>query len=215
VTDSPERPLVLTYSPTPAAARALAALLMLDDRLAEAVRTTSEPTLGQIRLKWWHDAIAGLDSGPSPAEPVLETVARDVVAAGVTGEEVAVLAEAWSELLTDDLDAAALERFAVRGRVLFEAAGRIAGAGDGDPLVLAGEGWALADLAQGLRDAGEAAMARAAAQVRLDAALRLQWSRGGRALGAMAHLARLDLAGSRTGSPRRVLRLLWHRFTGR
>ncbi len=215
VSGNPERALVLTYAPTACAARALAALLALDDRLAETVRTTSEPMLGQIRLKWWHDALVALDGAPPPAEPVLEAVAREVVAVGVSGDDLAAIAEAWSELLGPELDAAAVERFGERGRVLFEAAGRIAGVAAGDPLAAAGRGWALADLAKGLSDPQAAGLVRKAASAALDAALRQRWSRNGRALGAMAHLARLDLAGSRVGSPRRVGRLLWHRFTGR
>lgn len=212
----PERALVLTYAPRPAAGRALAALLTLDDRLGETVRSTSEPMLGQIRLKWWYDALVALDGAPPPGEPVLEGVARDVLAHGVKGEEVAAIAEAWAELLGGELDTDALDRFAARGGALFELAGRVSGAAAGDPLRLAGEGWALADLAHGLSDATEAAKARSLAEARLTEALRQRWSRNARALGALAHLARLDLAGDTAkGSPRRVGRLLWHRLTGR
>lgn len=213
--EDPERGLVLAYAPSVAAARALAALLALDDRLAETVRTTSEPMLGQIRLKWWQEAIAGLDSAASPAEPVLQTLQRDVIAFGVSGADVARIAEAWGEVLGEELDDAAIARFAMRGRALFEAAGRVAGAGQGEAVGLAGEGWALADLAQGLSDAAEIARVRDAASAALVTALAGRWHRNERALGAMAHLARLDLAGVPRGSPRRVGRALWHRMTGR
>lgn len=210
----PERSLVLRYAPTEAAARGMAALLLLDERLGEAVRTTSEPMLGQIRLKWWHDALIALDDAPPPAEPVLQAIADEVVVRGVAGREVAAIAEAWGTVLEAELDEDALTRFARRGSVMFELAGRIAGV-RGDPVAAAGAGWAIADLACGLSDAAEVARARAAAGVALDRALAVRWSRNGRALGAMAHLARLDLAGSAVGSPRRVGRLLWHRATGR
>ena len=211
----PERVVVLTYSPAKAAARALAALLALDDRLAETVRTTREPMLGQIRLKWWFDALTALDSAPPPGEPVLEAVAQDVLTQGVAGKEVAAIAEAWGEVLGTELDDVALDRFAKRGRVLFELAGRVAGAAASDPLGAAGEGWALADLADGLSEEREARAARVRAEALLTQTAGLRWSRNGRALGAMAHLARMDLAGSAKGSPRRVGRLLWHRMTGR
>jgi phytoene synthase len=210
----PERALVLTYAPTVRAAAALTALLALDDRLAQTVRSTSEPMLGQIRLKWWSDALAALDTEPVPAEPVLEGLAAQLLPLGVRGAEVAGIAEAWGELLGGELDAAALERFAARGGLLFALAGRAAGAGDGW-LDRAGRGWALADLAMGLSDVGEANLARGRASDMLESTLSQRWSRNARALGAMAHLARLDLAGSRIGSPRRVGRLLWHRLTGR
>lgn len=211
----PERALVLAYSPDATAARALAALLALDDRLAETVRTTTEPMLGQIRLKWWYDALTALDGAVPLAEPVLIAVASDVLPNGIAAGELAAMADGWGELLGDVLDEAVLHRFAVRGRVLFAAAGRLAGADVNDPLGRAGEGWALAGLVQGLSDTGEVELARRMAGDALAEACAVRWSRNGRALGAMAQLARLDLAGSPVGSPRRVGRALWHRMTGR
>lgn len=211
----PERRMILSYAPGTASRRGLAALLALDDRLAETVRTTTEPMLGQIRLQWWHDALSKLDTAPPPAEPVLEGVADDVLGNGVTGAAVADIAQAWQVVLQDELDAAGLKAFALRGSRLFELAGRLAGASPDDPLMLAGEGWALADLAGGLSDPGEVAAARMIAEQALAGAVAVRWSRNGRALGAMAHLARLDLAGVPFGSPRRTGRALWHRLTGK
>lgn len=211
----PERRLILAYAPTTAAGQALAALLALDDKLADTVRSTTEPMLGQIRLQWWHDALEKLDAGAPPAEPVLEGVARDVLCEGVTGVMAAGIAEAWQALLQEELDAATLKAFARRGAVLFDLAGRLAGASPGDPLALAGEGWALADLADGLSDPGEKAAARMIAEQALVKATAATWSRNGRALGAMAHLARMDLDGVPVGVPRRTGRALWHRLTGK
>lgn len=211
----PERRLILTYAPSVAVRRGLAALLMLDDKLAETVRSTTEPMLGQIRLQWWSDALVKLDSAPPPAEPVLEAIARDVLRDGVTGVALAEIAQAWQALLQEELQAAEFKAFAQRGARLFELAGRLAGAAPGDPLMLAGEGWALADLADGLSDPGERAAARMIAERALTEACATKWSRNGRALGAMAHLARLDLAGVPVGAPRRTGRALWHRLTGK
>lgn len=211
----PERRVVLSYAPSAAAGRGLAALLTLDDKLAETVRSTTEPMLGQIRLQWWHDALVKLDTAAPPAEPVLESMARDVLLDGVTGAAAAEIAQAWQAVLQEELDAAGLKAFAMRGARLFELAGKLAGASPGDPLALAGEGWALADLARGLSDPGEVAAARMIAEQALAQATAARWSRNGRALGAMAHLARLDLAGVPFGSPRRTGRVLWHRISGR
>lgn len=211
----PERRMILAYAPGAAAGQALASLLALDDKLAETVRTTTEPMLGQIRLQWWHDALEKLDSAPPPAEPVLEAVARDILRDGVTGAAAAEIARAWQALLQEELDTAGLKAFAQRGARLFELAGALAGASPEDPLTLAGEGWALADLANGLSDPREAAGARMIAEQALAEATAARWSRNGRALGAMAHLARLDLAGVPFGSPRRTGRALWHRLTGK
>ena len=211
----PERRMILSYAPTAAAGRGLAALLTLDDKLAETVRSTTEPMLGQIRLQWWHDALVKLDTAPPPAEPVLESISQDVVRDGVTGATAAEIAQAWQALLQTELDAVELKAFALRGARLFELAGVLADASPDDPLALAGEGWALADLAGGLSDPGEAAAARMIAEQALAQATAVKWSRNGRALGAMAHLARLDLEGVPFGSPRRTARALWHRLTGR
>lgn len=210
-----ERRLVLTYMPTPAAAAALAALFALDDKLAETLRTTSEPMLGQIRMQWWQDALTKLDSAPPPPEPVLQGIARDVLRDGVTGAEVGQIVDGWRVLLEPELDEAALRTHGERGQALFSLAGRMAGAAASDPLVQAGEGWALADLSGKLSDPAEAGAARGMAEAALVEAGSARWSRQGRALGAMALLARMDLAGVPVGSPKRTLRALWHRMTGR
>jgi phytoene synthase len=210
-----ERRLMLTYAPSPEARAALAALLALDDKLAETLRTTSEPILGQIRMQWWRDALVRLDAAPPLPEPVLQGIARDVLANGVTGAEVAGIVDGWQLLLQTELDAAALNEYGERGARLFVLAGRVAGAGRGDPLALAGKGWALADLAGKLSDPAEAAAAQEIAQMALSEACAVRWSRNGRALGAMAHLARMDLAGVQPGTPKRTGRALWHRITGR
>lgn len=210
-----ERRLVLTYMPTAAAAAALAALFTLDDKLAETLRTTSEPMLGQIRMQWWQDALAKLDSAPPPPEPVLEGIVRDVLRDGVTGAEVGQIVEGWRVLLEAELDEAALRTHGARGRTLFALAGRVAGAAATDPLERAGEGWALADLSVKLSDLAEAAASRRMAELALAEACSARWSRNGRALGAMAQLARMDLAGVGIGAPQRTLRALWHRMTGR
>jgi phytoene synthase len=214
--DDPERALVLAYAPA-AGRPGLAALLALDDALAKVLRSTSEPMLGQMRLTWWHDALCKLDTQPAPAEPVLCGLAELVLPHGVTGAALARMVEGWEELLEETIDDAALERFAVaRGETLFVAGGQVLGA-TGDPLAQAGRGWALADLSWHMSDVAAAGLARALAGPPLATATATRWSRNGRALGALAHLARLDMAGeTRThGAPGRVWRVLWHRMTGR
>ncbi|HEV7289926.1 squalene/phytoene synthase family protein [Sphingomonas sp.] len=210
-----ERRLVLTYAPSVEARAALAALFALDDKLAETLRTTSEPMLGQIRMQWWHDALNRLDSAPPPAEPVLQGIARDVLREGISGASVAGVVDGWQMLLQTELDDAALHEYAERGRRLFEVAGLAAGVDGADLVAKAGEGWALADLSGKLSDPGEAAAARRIAEGLLVEACSARWSRTGRALGAMVHLARLELDGVPVGSPKRTLRALWHRMTGR
>lgn len=207
--------LALTYVP-PAARPGIEALFALDDTLGAILRTTREPLVGQMRLTWWYEALGRLDSAPAPAEPVLAALQRSVLPGGVSGLMLATLTDGWEVLLEPDLDAAAIERFAYgRGRRLFELAAILLAVVDAR-IGVVGEGWALADLAQGLSDAAIRAEARSRAVDTLDDALRGRWPKNARALGAMALSARFDVSGSppAPGSPKRVGRLAWHRLTG-
>lgn len=217
----PERLLALSYAPKDAR-EGLAALFALDDILGQILRATRDPLVGQMRLVWWHDALSALDTAPPPAEPVLRALAREVLPYGVTGVALAGMVEGWEVLLDATTpDAPTLERHAVaRGVALFGAAATLLRAPTADPVALAGRGWALADLAVHLRDPAMATCAIKLARGPLTAATGARWSRSARPLGALAHIARMDLevpAGTPrpVGSPRRVARLLWHRITGR
>lgn len=220
IIQDPERGLILAYAPVEARP-ALAALLALDDALAQLLRTTSQPAVGQLRLAWWREALAKLDTAPPPAEPVLTALAADVLPRGGTGASLVPIVHGWEVLVEEEaLDTLALTRFAVGRGTLFVAAGAAFGAGTADPLAQAGQGWALADLARHLGDGAEAEAARREARPLLDAALATRWGRRARALGALAHRARLDLAVPLDqpvpiGAPGRVARLLWHRLSGR
>jgi len=217
---NPERTLALSYAPRGGAA-AIEALVALDDALAQLLRTTREPALGQLRLAWWREALARLDGEPAPAEPVLQALEREVLPRGVTGASLVPIVHGWEVLVEEEtLGRDALRRFGEGRGQLFVAAGKAIGAAPGDPLTSTGQGWALADLARHLRAPDEAAEARDLAASLLEDALSRRWSRNGRALGALAHLARLDLRVPEgeeppVGAPHRVGRLLWHRLTGR
>ena len=220
-TDNPERALVATYVPADLR-MALLSLLALDDVLSEVPRTTNEPALGQMRLVWWRDALIALDTAPAPAQPVLRALESEVVPLGVSGTRLGDIAEGWAVLVEDEqLEADAMHDYARgRGGALFECAGIALGDSDGAPLKQAGAGWALADLARNLSDREAAERAAGLAQPMLDVALGRRWPAALRALGAMAHLARIDLKTGwnqpvAPGSPRRVARLAWHRMTGR
>ncbi|MFC3580217.1 squalene/phytoene synthase family protein [Sphingomonas hylomeconis] len=216
----PERALALSYARADVRA-GVAALFALDDLLGRILRTTREPMIGQMRLTWWHEALGKLDAEDAPAEPVLQALARHVLPRGVSGTRLAGMIDAWEVLLDGEApDAGVLDAFAQRGVILFGAAGTVLGAVPGDPVAPAGRGWALADLARHVSDAAVAARARGLAAAPLEAATAVRWSRGARTLGALAHLARLDLAAPagapiRPAAPARVWRLLRHRLTGR
>jgi 15-cis-phytoene synthase len=209
-----ERRVALSHAPARARA-GLAALLALDAALGGVVRTTREPLVGQMRLTWWHDALAALDERPAPAEPVLQALAAEVIGRDVTGARLATLVEGWEALL-DPLDPVAVDRAAERGAALFGVMAALLESEPG-PVAEAGRGWAFADLALHLSDPVLAGHARGRARETLDRALAQRWPGRLRTLGALAVLARDDVAD--TPSPpagwRRTAAMLRHRLTGR
>ncbi|GAA0728714.1 squalene/phytoene synthase family protein [Sphingomonas japonica] len=213
-----ERSLALTYAPA-SARPAVRALFALDDALSGVLRTAAEPMIAQMRFTWWHAELSALDRTSPPSVPVLRDLAEHVVERGVTGEALARQVEGWEALFEDPAlgEAAMLAHARLRGGGLFAAVAACSGyAGDG--VEAAGQGWALADLAAHVREPHQRDAAFALARPLLDVATCQRWGRGGRTLGALAHLARIDASAatpSAPGSPRRVARMAWHALTGR
>ena len=109
----PVQRLALAYAPT-RARPAWLALLALDTRLAQQVRSAREPMLTQIRLAWWHDRLREPVSAWPQGEPLL------VALADWRGQHgsLAQLVDGWEMLLGEaPLTDAALEGF-VAGRAL-------------------------------------------------------------------------------------------------
>jgi phytoene synthase len=201
-----ERALALGYAPAPRR-QALAAVFALDATLAKLTRHTRDPMVAQMRLTWWHEALSRLGTRDVPGQPILAALSGEVAAGRVTPAGLAAVVEGWEALLDDE----PLMHARQRGAALFAAAAGVLQADD--PVAAAGEGWAFADLALHTPDATVVAAARAEA-VRALASPQC-WSRPGRPLGALALVARNDLAGIRAGAPKRVLALLRMRLTGR
>jgi len=64
---------------------ALFALYAFNLEIAKTREVVSEPLLGQIRLQWWRDAIAGIYGGtPPPAHAVLEPLAAAIARHGLS-----------------------------------------------------------------------------------------------------------------------------------
>lgn len=215
----PERGLAIAYAPR-AAREAIALLWRFDEMLAGVVRSTTEPLIGQMRLTWWHEAIAALETGPTPAEPLLQDIAAILPAQGLAPAALLPLIDGW-ELLIDPLpfDAAQLAGYAEgRGAALFDLAARALGGTADEAVRAAGRGWALVDLAFHCTDRRTAEAALAAARDALAARPR-RWPSGLRALGMLTVLAARDVRAGldgdrRAGSPGRLARALAHRITG-
>ena len=213
---NPEIELAISYA-APSSRAALRVLWALDAQLAATLARASDPMVARLRLPWWREALVRLDTAPPPAQPLLAAIATAILPGGVTGEDLAVLTDGWEALLVPDPLVADDLRAYARGRgALFVLGGRVLRLAP-PMLVAAGEGWALADLASHVRSAETATIARALAAASLREALALRWPRALRALSAVLVLAERDLRqpGEPRGAPRRVLRMVRHRISGR
>jgi 15-cis-phytoene synthase len=144
--------LALSYAPK-AMRPASLALFALDARLADTLRSVSEPMLAQIRLAWWRDMLVRAPDQRPGGEPLL--AALEVW----EGHSVALgaLVDGWEELVGEDaLGEPAMRRFCAGRGAAFAALAEIGGqAQAADRAQAAGEGWALADLAARLDNPGE------------------------------------------------------------
>lgn len=197
----------------------LRALIELDDTLAAVLRGGGEAMLMQMRLVWWRDALIALDAKPAPAVPMLVEAERLLLPASVSGAALAELASGWEIVLTDlDLAEAALLSFArQRGGALFSAAAKLVSV---EVSQEAGQGWALVDLARHVTDRAIAERAVSLARPMLAQAIKHRLPARGRALSALTLLAAMDAGVPLDqpiphGAPGRVMRLAWHRMSGR
>jgi phytoene synthase len=69
-----DRWLAARYAP-PAGRRRLMALLAVHLEIARVPDQTREPPLGEIRLQWWREGLAGARTGRAPRHPALEALA--------------------------------------------------------------------------------------------------------------------------------------------
>ena len=217
----PEHRLAIGYAPE-AVRAALAALFTLDERLAGIVARTGEPMIGLMRLVWWRDALTALDTAPVPSEPLLAAAAA-LVACGVPGAALAAMVEGWEALIDDPAlgDETVAIHARARGAGLFGLAGTILSVVDEQRthLLLAGEGWARADLARHVGDADRAAAILSSARAPLTT-VPWPWPRALRPLAQLAMLALDDVERGvgrwrRPASPARLLRILRLQTFGR
>ena len=187
--------------------------------MADVVRTSSQPMLGQIRLAWWRERLEALDRGEVPAEPRLQAAASELLPRGIAGSNLARIEGGWLRLFDDfPWDISTSEAIWLRGRLLFGLGGRILGARS-DQIDGAGGVWALVDAARHCSDA-------ASRETLLDQARTFARGLSGarfpfvvRPLTGLAALAIRDLArGGRfeaEATRGRAAAMLAHRLTGR
>ncbi|RMB08649.1 phytoene/squalene synthase family protein [Eilatimonas milleporae] len=85
--DDPDRYLTALFAPA-AHRSALFALYAFNQEVAKTRDSVSEPTLGEIRLQWWREALDGIRAGHPRAHPVVQQlgfVANDETIFGLLG----------------------------------------------------------------------------------------------------------------------------------
>ncbi|WP_372916561.1 squalene/phytoene synthase family protein [Sandarakinorhabdus sp.] len=138
-----ERWLACLYAAAPARP-ALVALLALDSELAHVVASSTDPMLGEIKLAWWRDRLIELDTGPAPAQPLLQALQARVLPR-LSGADLATLEDRWLCLLgAEDLPSAHVEG----GAALFVLAARLLG-GDLAEAAMLGRAWMLGRWGEG------------------------------------------------------------------
>ena len=184
---------------------AVAALWAIDEAMGAAIAGASQPALAGIKLAWWREALARLDSDPAPPEPRLRAIADGLLPLGISGHDVAAIEQGWAALIQERQDAEVVAR---RGHALFVIEARLVGSTTDLPDA-AGALFALTDaMRRGLGDFSAARSAALAALSRYRTPVRL------RPVTLSARLAARDPT-EPEGTPGRALALLAHRLTGK
>ncbi|MBK5263852.1 MAG: hypothetical protein JJE34_01275 [Alphaproteobacteria bacterium] len=188
-------------------------LWAFDARMAEIVRSTQEPMIGQIRFAWWREALSGEKEASGVGDPLMDALrARVLPDAGAAGLLEAI--EGWEVLLEPlPLSDRQLVRFAEhRGGGLFRTMGQLAGLCP-PWLSQAGMGWALWDLSGHVSDGDTAMRSIAMAQECLADVPVRGWPDVLAPLQMLVGLVRRDVRGNRTAPARMSWRqyghLLW------
>ena len=211
--------MALSYVPARNRA-ALDALFAIDAAMGDVVRTTREPMLGPIRLAWWRERLEELDAaGPSPAEPRLQAVVRELLPRGVSGKDCAALEGGWLRLFDPfPWTIETSEAIWFRGNLLFGLGTRLLGSAS-ERIQTAGGLWALVDAARHCSDADSRTVLLGQARTFAGALGSARFKGALRPLSMLAALAVRDCRRGEPfepeGTPGRAVTLLIHRFTGR
>lgn len=188
----------------------------LDARLRHITLSTREPALAEIKLAWWEERLRALRSDTVPSEPLLRQLAT---ATALEPSHLAGMAEGWRALFATASSSDILRAYAQgRGQGLVRAGAAALGGVVEKAMLLAGEGYALVDLAGIRTDWDDLQDVFTAARNRYAQAGRITWSRPLRPIGMIVELARRDAVlgiHGRGGSPARMARMGWHAVTGR
>ena len=140
---APPARLAIAYAPANVRS-AFSLLLRFDERIAGVVGRSNEPMIAQMKIAWWHDAIAAAVVDRPKGEPLLIELSEIDNKSLI--EAMQQLLDAWGLLLSEEnWSAEILSQFAnARGAAVF---GTYAGwIGDDSNVKDIGEQWATQDL---------------------------------------------------------------------
>ena len=144
----PDRWLAALFAPEPKRPHLLA-LYAFNIEIARVADTVREPMMGEIRLEWWRETLAGARAGKPRAHDTARALADLFAAVGLPAELFEAMVAARSFDASSDLfaDRAALEAYcdATSGN-LMRLAARILGKPDDDLARAAGTAYAIAGM---------------------------------------------------------------------
>lgn len=192
-------------------------LFAFDNRLAEVIRSTSEPLIGQIRLTWWRDTLSKPESERPEGEPLI-ALFNILERNGHSSASLLTMIDGWEILLEDfPWDDRQFETYASgRGTGYF---------GFGlnqnhlsEELADISKIWALWDLAQHCSDQSTRDQALQRCRVIVEDPKAAIFDRSGRPLSILCKLAMRDVKSNRLSEsiyrPSTAAQILWHGITG-
>lgn len=192
-------------------------LFAFDSRLAEIIRSTSEPLIGQMRLTWWRDILTMSADDRPDGEPLVAALNR-LERRGDSVTHFLALIDGWEIMLEDfPWDDRQFETYAHnRGTGYFCAVMDPSRLSDNE--VNAAKIWALWDFALHCSDAK---MRNNAFQKCMSLSGNTKWpsfDRSGRPLSILCKLAKRDVKRGQLSEtmyrPATAAQILWHGMTG-
>jgi len=213
----PLQRLILSYSTRIDRPR-YAFLFAFDSRLAEIIRTTSEPLIGQMRLTWWRDILTKPEEERPEGEPLV-AIFNALQCDDQALEHLLRLIDGWEVMLEDfPWDDRQVETYASsRGTGYFGFG--LASHTISEDISRAAELWALWDFALHCSDIGMRTASFARSQKIATETMDPDFDKSGRPLSILYKLALHDVRNEQLSEtlyrPSTAARIIWHGITGK
>lgn len=192
-------------------------LFAFDSRLAEVIRSTSEPLIGQIRLTWWRDILT-MPAGDRPEGEPLVTKFNDLEQDGLSGTALLKIIDGWEAMLDDfPWENLQFEKYAIgRGTGYFSFG--LEQPELSDEITDIAKLWALWDFATHCSDSAMRDATIDRCKTLLDNISAPHFDRNGRPLSILCKLAMRDVKSGALSEtlyrPSTAARIIWHGITG-